>query len=397
MSETRPLPQAVRRLGWISLLTDVASEMAYPVVPLFLASALGAPAAVLGLVEGLAEALVSIMKGLSGWHSDRMGRRLPYIRLGYCLGALGKPLLAAAFAWPVVLAARLVDRLGKGLRTTARDALIADAIQAAQAGRAFGYHRAMDTAGAVLGVGAAMVLLWLFPGRYRLIFLLTALPGAAAVWLTFRLRETREPAPAGAPARSAAPRPSWRDLPAPFWRALIPLGLFALANSTDALLLLRAKNLGLGDLAVVGTYILYNLVYAATAYPLGSLSDRLGRWRLLFLGYALYALTYLGFAETTAAGLWVLFPLYGLYMGLTEGAARAVAASRSPAHMRGTALGVFHAATGLLSLAGSLGAGLLWDALGPAWAFRLGAGAALAAALAIPALGLTRRAPRTAA
>lgn len=388
MKTSAPLPPAVRRLGWISLLTDVASEMAYPVVPLFLASVLGAPASVLGLIEGLAEALVSVMKGLSGWHSDRLGRRVPYIRLGYGLGALSKPLLAAAFAWPAVLAARLADRLGKGLRTTARDALIADSIQPAQAGRAFGFHRAMDTAGAVLGVAAALVLLWIFPGRYRLIFLLTALPGAAAVWLTMTLRETRTPE--ASPA--AGPRPSWRDLPAPFWRALVPLGLFALANSTDTLLLLRARDLGLGDPAVIGAYILYNLVYAATAYPLGALSDRVGRWRLLLLGYGLYALVYLGFAETPAWGLWLLFPLYGLYMGLAEGAARAVAVQQSPAHMLGTALGVFYAATGLLGLAGSLAAGLLWDALGPAWAFRLGAGAALAAVLAALILGLPGRA-----
>lgn len=372
----RPLPRAVRRLGWISFFTDVASEMAYPVVPLFLASVLGAPATVVGAVEGVAEAVVSLVKGLSGWLSDRMGRRTPWVRAGYGLGALSKPVLAAALAWPVVLLARSLDRLGKGLRTTARDAMIADAVDAPDAARAYGFHRMMDTAGALVGVLLALALLELLPGRYRLIFLLAALPGAAAVWLTFRLRES---APLVHEAGCAAPAALRARLSRGYWRTLAPLALFAFANSSDAFLILRAHDLGLGDTLAVLAYALFNLTYAAASYPAGVLADRFGRWRMLLGGWLLYAGVYVGFATATASGVWGLFALYGLYMGLTEGTGKAVVAVRSPAALRGTALGAFQMISGLAALSGSLAAGGLWDAVGPGAAFGLGAGAALAA------------------
>jgi len=396
-----PLPRAIVTLGWVSFFTDVASEMVYPVIPLFLVSVLGAPAAVLGAMEGAAEALVCMMKGFSGWHSDRLGRRAPYVRAGYGLSALSKPLLALAFSWPLVFVARMADRLGKGLRTTARDAMIADAAPPAGLGGAFGFHRAMDTSGAIVGVLAAMGLLALLPGAYRTIFLLAALPGVAAVWLTFRLREPGDrPADAedAEPSAPAAPRlplrESLRGLPGEYWRSLVLLSLFAFANSTDALLLLRAKDLGLGDLQVVAAYVLFNLAYAATAYPAGLLSDRVGRWRLMLGGWTLYALVYFGFALTGPAGLWGLFPVYGLYMGLTEGVGKAIIASGIPQERKGTAMGFFLMVTGLLTLAGSLAAGLAWDHIGPRAPFVMGGAVALLAVAA----GLIpfRRADRTA-
>ncbi|MBU1229804.1 MAG: MFS transporter, partial [Proteobacteria bacterium] len=358
----QPLPKAVRSLGWISFCTDIASEMVYPVVPLFLVSALGAPVLVLGLIEGVAEALVSAMKGLSGWHSDRLGQRVPYIRAGYGLAALSKPLLALAFSWPLVFAARAADRLGKGLRTTARDAMIADVVDAGIAGRAFGFHRMMDTGGALVGVLAALLLLKLLPGEYRLIFLLAGAPGLAAVWLTFRLRETGQGRgrPQEKPEQEA-PKPEGHGPPVTgllgfspaYWLTLGLLMLFALANSSDALLLLRARSLGWGDTQVILGYMLFNLTYALSAYPLGALSDRIGRWRMLVGGWALYSGVYFGFAGTGGPALWLLFPLYGLSMGLTEGVGRALIAGHIPAARKGTALGVFHMGLGAAALASS--------------------------------------------
>ncbi|MDX9973521.1 MAG: MFS transporter [FCB group bacterium] len=383
------LPKVVLTLGWISLLTDIASEMVYPVIPLFLSAArsaggLGAPVAALGLIEGVAEAVVSVMKGLSGWHSDRLRRRVPYIQWGYGLGNAAKGLLAFAWGWPMVFAARTVDRVGKGLRTTARDALIADAIDAGQAGRAYGFHRAMDTTGAFIGVLLAAALLFLLPGQYRLIFGLALVPGVLAILLTMRLRE----ASPGVKTEAAAPtvRAARRFSPT-FWKALFALTLFALANSSDTFLLLRARSLGMSDGAVVLTYALYNLSYALLSYPAGILSDRLGRWRVMALGWLVYAAVYAGFALIERKEfLWPLFLIYGVYMGLTQGVGRALVADFAPADARGTALGLFNFAGGMAALLSSLLAGLLWDWYGPATTFAFGSVTALAAVLLLPFL-----------
>jgi len=392
------LPQPVRNLGWISFFTDIASEMVYPIVPLFLTSALGAPVALLGLIEGVAEAIVSVMKGLSGWHSDKLGRRVPYIRLGYGLGALSKPLMALACAWPLVFLARVVDRLGKGLRTTARDAMIVDAVESRIAGRAFGFHRMMDTLGAIVGVLAALLLLKFLPGEYRLIFLIAGVPGLAAVWLTFRLREPcragaplpdaparKLPAPEagqGAAVQEPAPASGLLGFSASYWLTLGLLMLFAFANSSDTLLLLRAKNLGWNDTQVILGYLLFNLTYALSSYPLGLLSDRFGRWRMLVGGWALYSAVYFGFSFSDGQSIWWLFPLYGLSMGLTEGVGKALISGHIPPERKGTALGVFHMGLGFTSLASSVVAGLLWDRVDPSAPFRLGGAVALAAVIA---------------
>ncbi|NMC50418.1 MAG: MFS transporter [Desulfovibrio sp.] len=398
MTPRPSLPKSVVKLGWISFFTDVASEMIYPVVPLFLTAALGAPVVVLGAMEGVAEAIVSVMKGLSGWHCDRMGRRVPYIRWGYGLGAASKPLMALAFAWPMVFLARAVDRLGKGLRTTARDALIADAVDASQGGRAYGFHRMMDTSGAIVGVLMALGLLALMPGQYRLIFLVATLPGAAAVLLTFKIREAStvktaaaDACPGTIPQAAPGSRP-WSGLPAAYWKTLGLLMVFAFANSSDTLLILRAKNLGLSDVQSILGYTLFNVVYAASAYPLGILSDRFGRWRMVITGWTLYAAVYFGFALADMSAVWWLFPLYGLFMGLTEGAGRALVRDKIPEEKKGTALGIFHMSIGFTMLAGSVTAGLLWDVVGPKDPFVLGGSVALAAA--VLALFLRPRATR---
>jgi MFS family permease len=379
------LPDAIVKLGWISFFTDVASEMLYPVVPLFLTSALGAPVAVVGVIEGVAEAIVSIMKGLSGWHCDKMGRRIPYIRWGYGLGALSKPLMALAFAWPLVFLARSVDRLGKGLRTTARDALIADAVDPCNGGRAYGFHRMMDTAGAIVGVLLATGLLALLPGHYRTIFLIATVPGAAAVWLTFKLREANAPEGCTAhPVDSCAPSldKPWSGMPKAFWMILGLLMLFAFANSSDTFLILRAKDLGLSDVQSILAYTLFNLIYALSAYPLGILSDRFGRWRMIVTGWTLYAAVYFGFAWADMNAVWWLFPLYGLFMGLTDGVGRALIRDKIPEEKKGTAMGIFHMGIGFMALFGSLVAGLLWDGIGPRAPFILGGAVAIAAVVA---------------
>jgi len=389
------LPKPVRHLGWISFFTDFASEMVYPVVPLFLVSALGAPVAVLGLIEGAAEAIVSIMKGLSGWHSDKMGMRVPYIRLGYGLAALSKPLMALAYAWPMVFLARATDRLGKGLRTTARDAMIADAVDCKIAGRAFGFHRMMDTGGAIVGVLFALLLLKYLPGEYRLIFLIAGVPGLAAVWLTFRLRELRKAGDSeegcAAPEDGVQPRMETAVQTGPvgpmgfspaYWLTLGLLMLFTFANSSDTLLLLRARNLGWDYTQVILGYLLFNLTYAASAYPLGVLSDRLGRWRMLVGGWALYSAVYFGFSFSDGQSIWWLFPLYGLSMGLTEGVGKALISGHVPVLRKGTALGVFHMGLGFTALTSSVVAGLLWDHVSPSAPFRLGGAVALAAVVA---------------
>ncbi len=377
------IPPSVKRLGWVSFFTDFASEMVYPVVPLFLV-ALGAPAMALGFIEGGAEAIVSLLKGVTGWHCDRMGKRVVYVRLGYGLAALSKPIMALASSWGLVLFSRSLDRVGKGLRSTARDVMIADAIHPGIAGKAFGFHRAMDTAGAIAGVLASALFLWLLPGQFRAIFLLAAIPGALAVWLTFRLKDTPRPAGETCPNPrgslfAALRRPG---LPPAYWRTLAPLLVFALANSSDAFLLLRAKNLGLGDSGVILAYALFNVTYALAAYPLGALSDRFGRWKMILAGWTIYAGVYLGLSLTSEAGpVWWLFPVYGFYMALTEGIGKALVSRQAPAEKRGVAMGIFQMAVGLVMLVSSVLAGVLWDMIGPGAPFLFGGLAALAAIL----------------
>lgn len=393
-----PLPARVWQLGWISLFADISSEMAYPVLPLFLRNVLKAPVAAIGIIEGIAEAIVSILKGYSGWHSDRTGRRVPYIQWGYGLSALGKPMIAFATAWPMVLVARVTDRVGKGLRTTARDALIADSVDKNRMGEAFGVHRMMDTVGALAGVLIAAALLWWLPTHYTLVFLLAAIPGAMSVALTLKLRDTPQPEqtqrvePEAAPAsRSQA---SLRSMPRAYWRAVLLALLFGLGNSSDTFLLLRAQDLGFSAASTILAYALYNVTTTLLSRPAGSLSDRIGRWRVMGAGWLTYAAVYAGFAVFGAGAVWPLFALYGVYMGVTQGVGKALVAEQAPPGTRGTALGFFYMASGFATLLASVIAGQLWDRIGPAAPFWFGCGCALAASALIP---LTRpRTPRTA-
>ncbi len=382
------LPANVRALGWVSFANDLASELAYPVVPLFVTITLGAPVAVLGLIEGLAEGVAVGLRGLAGWLSDREGgRRKPWIVGGYSATAASRPLLAAAPAWGWVLGARLVDRAGKAARTAPRDALIRDSTPSAILGSAFGYHRAMDTTGAVIGPLAAVALLALGLSL-RGVLWVAVVPAFATLLL---LRAVRE-APAAAARAPDAPRARLRELPTQFWLVLGIWITFSIGNSSDVFLLLRANELGLGTTLAVLSYAAYNTVYAGLSWPLGSLSDRVPRTLVLGAGIAVFALVYLGFAVAPAAwAVWPLFLVYGAYIAATEGVAKAWVADHSPAALAGTAYGVFAAASGAALLFASIVAGLLWTYVSPSAPFVLGAACAALSLVLLAAFGLYRR------
>ncbi len=386
-----PLPRTVLLLGWVSFFADVSTEMSYPLLPLLVVGVLGAPATMLGGIEGTAQAAVAILTAISGWHSDRSRRRVVLIRWGYGLPVLGKALLASASAWPIVLVGRGIDRVGKGMRSSPRDAMIADAVGSRQRGRAFGFHRAMDTAGALTGVLLSALLLvslgaFAAPGEasdseatIRAVFGVSAVLAVASLILTLALRD-RDPAPHPDPAGAASDgEPGPPGFGARFWLVLGMLAVFAIANSSPAFLLLRAAGVGLSPVAVVLAYALYNFAHAIAAYPAGALSDRLGRWRMIGAGWLVYAVAYAGFAVTGPGGVWPLMALYGCSVAMTEGVGKALIADHAPARRRGTAIGIMYLALGLAALVSNLIAGWLWDAVGPAAPFRFGAVAALAA------------------
>ena len=378
-SPVRGISRNVFILGITSFLTDLSSEVVYPLVPLFLTSVLGAPFAVVGLIEGIAESTACVLKVFSGWLSDRSGRRRPLTILGYGISAIAKPLLAAATGWPLVLALRFGDRLGKGIRVAPRDALIADSSEPASRGRVFGFHRAADTAGAALGALMALAALGLIGERYRTIFLISAIPGALGVASLFFIRERTRPH-----GHALPPRLSLSGFDRRFKLFLLASAIFAVGNSSDTFLILRAKDLGLSAFGAVLAYVIFNLVYSAFSMPAGSLSDRIGRRRIIAAGFVVFSLVYLGFALTGAsAAVWPLFAVYGIYMAMTEGIGKAFAADMAPPHARGTALGTYGTVIGLLTFFSSLIAGLLWDAVGPRAPFFFGAVSGLAATLVL--------------
>jgi MFS family permease len=383
------LPRNVRALSWVSFANDAASELAYPVVPLFLTVTLGAPVAVVGLIEGVAEGIAVGLRGISGWLSDRWGeRRLPWVGAGYGGSAAGRVLVAAAPAWGWVLAGRVVDRLGKGARTAPRDALIRDSTPAPLLGAAFGYHRALDTAGAVVGPLIAVALL--AAGlSFRNVLWIAIVPGFLALLLLRAVREAPKAATEPVVATGGG------TLPRAFWPVLAIWVVFSLGNSSDVFLLLRAKELGLGTTMVVLAYAGYNVVYSGLSWPLGAFSDRHRRELVLGGGLLVFGLVYLGFAVAPGSwAVWPLFAVYGAYIAATDGVARAWVADQVPGRAIGTAYGVFSAATGGALLLASIAAGLLWSHVSPAAPFVLGAsGAGLALVLLLVSSTRLARAP----
>lgn len=370
------LSPAVFSLGLVSFFADVSSEMLYPLTPLFLSSVLGAPVAVVGLIEGLAEGAAAVLASVSGWWSDLAKRRKPFVLGGYLLSAVSKPLLAVSATWPPALIARVLDRVGKGVRGAPRDSLLADSTDARYRGKAFGWHRAMDTAGAVVGPLLALVLLHVLSGDLRRVLLVAVIPGMIAAALVLLVRETRK-----APA-DARPRPRLADLPSGYRRYVAAWAVFAITNSSDIFLILRARSLGFSTMTVVLAYAFYNTVYALASPLIGDASDRLGRTRVLRGGLAVFAAVYIGFALARTGWLvWVLFAVYGIYIAATEGVGKALAIDMAPSGVRGSAVGVFGTVTGLCTVVASVVAGVLWDSVGPSAPFIFGAAGAITAAL----------------
>lgn len=379
------LSRTVWALGVVSLLTDLASDMIFPLLPAFLVGVLGASVTSLGLIEGVAEGTSAFLKLVAGRLADRTGRLKGLTLFGYTVSGLAKPLMALATAPWHVLAVRFGDRFGKGVRSAPRDALLAQAAPPEARGQAFGLHRAMDTAGAMLGPLVALVVLALAPGQYRLLFALSAIPAALSVLVLVAFVREREEQ--GSVAAAVRPHTLTRSfshtprLPAAYWRLLGVVALFTLGNSSDAFALLRAQSVGVPVAALPVLWFGFNAVYTAVAYAGGGWSDRAGRRRVLVSGLLVYALAYVGFALADAAWhVYAAFALYGVYYGLTEGVLRAAVSDVVPAENRGTAYGLYYAVVGVLTLVASLGAGWLWDVFGPAVPFGLGAALALGAA-----------------
>ncbi len=371
------LSRNVLALGLVSLFTDVSSEMIYPLLPLFLTSILGAGQTFVGLVEGVAESAASLTKLGSGWLSDRLGQRKGLVVAGYTLSTLTRPLVAFALAPWHVLAVRFADRLGKGLRTSPRDALIAASTDAVIRGRAYGFHRSMDHLGAVAGPALAFGLLAMLGERLRMIFLLAAIPGFLSVLiLVLWVSEVQVERAASREPRRAA------RLDGQLIRFLLVVTLFTLGNSSDAFLLLRARDVGIAVAHLPLLWMFFHVIKAATGMPGGILSDLRGRRGAIIAGWLIYALAYLGFgAASHPWQIWALFAFYGLYFGLTEGVERALIADLVPAERQASAFGVYHFCIGIAALPSSLLMGYLYQRFGAGIAFTTGAILAALAAL----------------
>jgi MFS family permease len=387
MFASRPrLPRAVWLVSWTSFFTDTASEMVYPLMPLYLTKVLGGTALSLGIIEGAAEALNSILKIASGVISDRWSRRKPFVIAGYGISSAVRPFLAFATSWPHVLALRLADRVGKGLRTAPRDALLASWSDPSTRGYVFGLHRSMDHLGAMVGPLLASLFLFLFPEQYRTLFALTIIPGAIAVLMLVPVPDTPGPA---TPAAGPAAATGGADLGAPFHRYLGVVLLFGLGNSTDAYLLLRLNDVGVGAVWIPIVWSGLHVVKAVVSPIGGIVSDRLGRRGVIVAGWLVYAAVYGGFALASGLpALLTLFFVYGLYYGLTEGVEKAVVADLAPADARGQAFGLYNAAIGIAALVASLLFGAIWKLASAPAAFAVGASLALVASVLLMRLRL---------
>jgi MFS family permease len=380
-------------LAAVSFLTDVSSEIIYPLLPIFLTSVLGASASAVGAIEGAAETTSALLKLASGWWSDRARRRKPLVVAGYALASLARPLIAVAQSAAQVLAIRLTDRVGKGIRGSPRDALIAESVDPSIRGRAFGFHRAADHAGAVAGPLIAFALLRWEHLPLRTVFLFAALPGLlSVVVLVAGVRETPRDERLASTSKAAAPTLE-APLGGPFWTFLASILLFTLGNSTDAFLILRANQLGVSVALIPILWAALHVVKSAASVPGGALSDRLGRKPLILAGWAVYAAVYVGFGRATQAWqAWALFLAYGTFFGLTEGTQAAMVADLVGRERRGTAYGWFYLAIGIGALPASVLFGYVWDRFSPRAAFEMGAALAFAAALVL--LGVrSRRSP----
>jgi len=355
-------------LGLTSLLTDISTEMVYPLIPLFLTSQLGASPTIVGIIEGVAESLASILKVFSGYISDKVGKRKPLAIAGYSFSTIGKMFLYFATSWGWVFLGRTSDRFGKGIRTAPRDALIAEAVDKENIGRAYGLHRALDTLGATIGIALAYYFLTSYKGDYKAVFMYSLIPAFLGVIVLFFAKESKV-----TNQLSKKLSFSWKSLDRRLQMFLIVILIFALGNSSNQFLLLRAKNVGFSESDVILLYLVYNIVYMIFSYPMGRLSDKIGRKKLLIIGYFLYGIVYLGFAVFGfKSAMWILFSVYGLYIALTEGVEKALVAEISPSHLKATVIGLHATFTGIGLLPASFIAGILWDTLGVTAPFYFG-------------------------
>ncbi|ADL08552.1 MFS transporter [Thermosediminibacter oceani] len=366
-------------LGITSLLTDISSEMVYPLLPIFLTTRLGATPLVVGTIEGIAESLACLLKVFSGYFSDRASLRKPFAIAGYAASTLGKIFLYTAASWPVVLAGRVVDRFGKGIRTAPRDALISESSSEGARGRAFGLHRTMDTLGAAIGVLLAYYFLTRAHVDFRQIFLYSLVPAFIGVLALFFVREKGV-----VEERKEWPSLNWNALDRRLKSFLILMFVFNLGNSSNQFLLLKAKNVGFDAKTILLLYLTYNLVYNIVSYPAGAISDRIGRKVMIVAGYLIYGFVYFGFAlASTPVSIWVLFAAYGLYTAFTEGVEKAFISDIAPENVRGTMIGLHATLVGIGLLPASLIAGALWNAFGASAPFYFGGFMGILAAVGI--------------
>ncbi len=387
----RGLTRNVVILGFVSLLNDGASEMIYPLLPVFLTSVLGAGPEALGVIEGIAEATASLLKLYSGYLSDRVKKRKGWIVAGYGISNIIRPLISFSTSWIHVLTLRFSDRVGKGLRTSPRDAIIADSTKPEFRGKAYGFHRAMDHSGAIVGPLAATALLLVYHDNIKTIFLLSFIPGFLAVcMLLFGLKEKAEgrsqPAPGTFNFRAA-----WAEMSTGFRKYLGIILVFTLGNSTDAFLLLRAQQLGVAVTLLPTIWVVLHIVKMGFSIPGGIVSDRVGRKKVIVTGWIVYALVYAGFGFAALQWhAWALFAVYGIYFGLTEGVEKALVADFAPAHLRGSAFGLYHLIVGVGAFPASLLFGLVWQKAGSTAAFGMGAGLALLASMMLSLLSVRK-------
>lgn len=390
-SSLKSLPRNVWAVGFTSFFMDISSEMVLNILPLFLSNVLGVQTSIIGLIDGVAEATASILKLFSGWLSDKLGERKWLAVIGYGLSAFSKPFFYIASSWGLIAGVRWADRVGKGIRTAPRDALVADSTPKERRGLAFGFNRAMDKGGAFLGLLIAALAVWftqsnrveLSKTTFQRIVLISLVPAFLAVLaLAFGAHDV------AVRAKRQAPKFSLRNLGKPFQIFIVIVSIFTLGNSADSFLVLRAQNLGISVIGILVMLAIYNLVITLVATPAGSLSDRVGRRRLIIVGWLVYAAIYFGFALAQSAWqIWLLYTAYGLYFGLAFGTANAMVADLVPENLRGTAYGTYNAMIGLLAFPASFIAGVLWQGIGswggfgPSAPFFFGGAMALLAAI----------------
>ena len=374
-----PIPRTVLILSLVSLFNDIASEMIYPIVPIFLTAVLGAPVTVVGLIEGLAEATASFMKFLSGYWSDRVHKRKVFVVVGYGLGAISKILIAVASLWPFVLFARFIDRLGKGIRTSARDALLLQNTTKNNKGFIFGFHRATDSLGAVIGPLLALLLMHYLNENMRLTFVIAFIPALIGVVLLVLFVKERSN-PLSQESKKNIIHISWREINPHLKLFFIISMIFAIGNSSDAFLILRSKQLGLTTTLVVLAYVLYNVIQTLFSTPGGQLADRIGARKVYAIGLAVFAFVYFAFGFiNNPVWIWVLFPIYGIYIAFTDGVSKAYIAEFITERESGTYFGIYQTGTAICQFMASFIAGVLWTKVGPSITFWYGGAMATAA------------------